>query len=210
MADQAKNNQVKGESASKKEDQVKDELTANNKGQVKEDGLVKKGNQVKKNGEDEKGATHFPKFLLLPAELRLIIWEYALPEGRVLRIVPNEETDDEDDDEGNDEDDYDYNDYKKYNKKGIDQWGFPTCCYAPEILNAGKFVDFPLAQVCQESREFIIDFGYELLYKNLMTVNGDLCWGPWFCDERDSIEEFTDDLIIGLSRGHSRGDWIYE
>lgn len=149
MADQANENQVKGECASKKEDQVKDELTANNKGQIKEAGPLKKGNRVKNKAKAKKAATRFPKFLLLPAELRLIIWEYALPEGRVLRIVPNEETDDEEDDEeddeDNDEDDYDYNDDKKYKKKGIDQWGFPTCCYAPEILNPGKFVDFPLA-----------------------------------------------------------------
>ncbi|KAI0487419.1 hypothetical protein F4859DRAFT_509988 [Xylaria cf. heliscus] len=212
MADQGKDNQTKEEWTSKKEGQVGDEMTSNNKCQTKDDDHLEKDEQVEAEDEAMKERT-FHQFLSLPAELRLIIWEYALPKGRVLRICPNEDTDDEYEDEDDDEEQYDnyyYGECSKYKKKGIDQWGFPTSCYAPEILNPKKFLTFPLAAVCQESREFIIDFGYETLYGNLMTINGDRFQGPWFCHDRDTIEEFTDDMIVKLSSGGLRGDWIYE
>ncbi|KAI0458521.1 hypothetical protein F5B21DRAFT_500418 [Xylaria acuta] len=214
MADQARDNQVEEEWTSEGEDQVEDEC-ASNKGQTKEDGHLDRDIHVE-NEEGVEMEFNFPQFLRLPAEIRLIIWKYALPDGRVLRICPNEQTDDEGDEDGEDDDGYNdgygsgYNYDKKWKKKGIDQWGFPTCCYAPEILNPPKFLTFPLAAVCQESREFIIDFGYETLYGDLMTVNGDRFQGPWFCHGRDTIEEFTEDMIIKLSSGGLRGDWIYE
>ncbi|KAI8951577.1 hypothetical protein F4801DRAFT_601159 [Xylaria longipes] len=209
MADQASNNQVKEEWTSEEEDQVEDECTSNDEGQTNEDDHLDKDDQVEDEEEVDKEYS-FPNFLRLPAELRLIIWEYALPKGRTLRICPNEDTDDED--EGDDDEEYGnpYQDDYRKKKKGIDQWGFPSCCYAPEILNPGKFLTFPLAAACQESREFIIDFGYKCLYRDLMTVNGDSFQGPWFCEGRDTIEEFTDDMIVKLSHGGRRGDWIYE
>ncbi|KAI1755848.1 hypothetical protein F4782DRAFT_550979 [Xylaria castorea] len=217
MAEQGRDNPVKEELTSEQEDQVEVELTSSDKGKSHKHNQVGKDGHVKDKKKKVMKERSFHKFLLLPAELRLIIWEYALPDERTIRICPNEDTDDEDDDE-DDENEYG-NPYQmegRSKRKGIDQWGFPSCCYAPEILNPAKFLTFPLAGVCQESREFIIDFGYEILHRNLMTVSGGLCEGPWFCPGRDEIEEFSDELIVKLSTGgptkgdRRRGDWIYE
>ncbi|KAI0543353.1 hypothetical protein F4679DRAFT_590568 [Xylaria curta] len=213
MAEQQKDNEAKEERISEKEDQTKDELTSNNEVESGEDEHIDKDN----NAQDEEEvvmSTSFPKFMLLPTELRLIIWEYALPDPRTLRVCLNPDSDDDDDDDDDDEDEDKEDRAERRRKKGFDQQGFPSfypsCCYAPEILNPGKFLDFPLAAVCQESREFIIDFGYDILYHDLLTQDGDWFQGPWFCEGRDEIEEFTDELIVQFSKGHSQGEWIYK
>ncbi|TRX98478.1 hypothetical protein FHL15_000552 [Xylaria flabelliformis] len=210
MAEQVKDNQAKEERISEKEDQTKVELTSDNKVGSSEEEYIDKDDTAQDEEEVVKPSS-FPKFMLLPIELRLVIWEYALPEPRTLRVCPKPETDDEDEDEDDDDDEKEYvHPYeRRFTQK--DQWGLPSSAYAPEILNPEKFWTFPLAAVCQESREFIIDFGYELLYEGLMNEHGtDIFEGLWFCRGYDEIEEFTDELIVQFSKGHSQGDWIYK
>ncbi|KAJ8133493.1 hypothetical protein O1611_g130 [Lasiodiplodia mahajangana] len=64
----------------------------------------------------------FPKFMQLPTEIRMMIWQKALPKGRTLRIAPPSDD--------------------------IDQWGLPREMFAPKILNPERFKTMPLAGVC--------------------------------------------------------------
>ncbi|KAI1120771.1 hypothetical protein F5Y10DRAFT_117234 [Nemania abortiva] len=130
--------------------------------------------------EDERT---FPRFMQLPAELRLMIWRMALPKPRCLHIAPQ------------------IDDWQ--------QWRLPREMFAPDVLNPGRFETMPLAEVCRESRAFIKHFGYERLWENLMTVRGDAFGGLWFCWGRDYFEAFDDETIIMRSK-FGRGDWIFE
>ncbi|KAI1744482.1 hypothetical protein F4680DRAFT_468417 [Xylaria scruposa] len=216
MAEQEKDNKAKEERISEKEDQAKDELTSDKEVKSNEDEHIDKDNNAQ---EEEKVVTptSFPKFMLLPTELRFIIWEYALPDPRYLRVCveSDDEDEDDDDDDDNDEDEEAQKARaERRRKKSFDKRGFPKCggpsYYAPELLNPGRFMDFPLAAVCRESREFIIDFGYDILYKDRLGRDGDLFQGPWFCEGRDECEEYTEELIYQISKGPRQGEWLYE
>ncbi|KAI1164920.1 hypothetical protein F5B18DRAFT_670544 [Nemania serpens] len=61
----------------------------------------------------------FPQFTRLPPELRLMIWELALPDRRILCSCPY--------------------------PLAIDPWIIDYDSYAPEILNPSTFQPFPLA-----------------------------------------------------------------
>ncbi|KAI1156273.1 hypothetical protein F4825DRAFT_476222 [Nemania diffusa] len=124
----------------------------------------------------------FPKFMELPPELRRMIWKKALPKGRILRICPPLEI--------------------------YDKWKFPREMLAPDILNPESFEDFPLAAVCRESRMFIEEYGYYILWPDLMTPLADKFVGPWFSDKRDRIEVYTDDDIALITTGGRSGDWL--
>jgi hypothetical protein len=139
--------------------------------------------QLEKYNEQfiKEGKGSFPKFMLLPPEIRAMIWECALPPPRTVRICLEADP--------------------RYRPHGV---------IAPEILN-DRYFPMPLADVCAESRDFIKRFGYARLWadQHYMTDTA-IFVGPWFCNGRDKIWDMPADLILaclGLSPPHT-GEWI--
>jgi hypothetical protein len=145
--------------------------------------------------DDEEG--EFFRFMLLPQEVRDMIWEYAMPEPRCLEVITDDlrmyASDDEDedsDDDGDDDDgDSDISEGDRYYPPDIED-------RPPEILSDPIDWEMPLAAVCRESRKAIEYFGYELFFERYYYRHG-----PWFCKGRDTVWNFFPQWLDCYNRG---------
>ncbi|KAJ8122934.1 hypothetical protein ONZ43_g995 [Nemania bipapillata] len=126
----------------------------------------------------------FHQFMNLPPEIRRMIWRFALPKGRVLRICSPDPS--------------------------VDQWRLPREMFAPDILNPDRFATMPLAGVCRESRAFIKKYGYERLWGDRMNTHAEPFMGPWFCRGRDTFEVFTNGTLKRITNNGTAGHWLLD